>query len=119
MALHLGYVTRETAVSLKRNLLMTRAGILTVAVSLFLFGGVLLLSRMVDHGTARWKNGVELEIFLCSKSTAEPDSPKPACRAEASEGMILNGDERKLQVVLQNLIPHALQPAQDAGEVVV
>ena len=88
MALHLGYVTRETAVSLKRNLLMTLAGILTVAVSLFLFGGVLLLSRMVDHGTARWKNGVELEIFLCSKSTAEPDSPKPACRSEASEGQI-------------------------------
>ena len=51
MALHLGYVTRETAVSLKRNLLMTLAGILTVAVSLFLFGGVLLLSRMVDHGS--------------------------------------------------------------------
>ena len=88
MALHLGYVTRETAVSLRRNLLMTLAGILTVAVSLFLFGGVLLLSRMVDHGTARWKNGVELEIFLCSKSTAEPDSAKPACRSEASEGQI-------------------------------
>src|SRR5947209_14194456 len=67
---------------------MTLAGILTVAVSLFLFGGVLLLSRMVDHGTARWKNGVELEIFLCSKSTAEPDSPKPACRSEASDGQI-------------------------------
>jgi cell division transport system permease protein len=88
MALHIGYVTRETAVSLRRNLLMTLAGILTVAVSLFLFGGVLLLSRMVDHGTARWKNGVELEIFLCSKSTAEPDSAKPACRSEAGEGQI-------------------------------
>ena len=88
MALHLGYVTRETAISLKRNLLMTLAGILTVAVSLFLFGGVLLLSRMVDHGTARWKNGVELEIFLCSKSTADPDSAKPTCRSEASEGQI-------------------------------
>jgi len=87
MALHLGYVTRETAVSLKRNLLMTLAGILTVAVSLFLFGGVLLLSRMVDHGTARWKNGVELEIFLCSKSTAEPDKAN-TCRTEASEGQI-------------------------------
>jgi cell division transport system permease protein len=88
MALHIGYVTRETAISLKRNLLMTLAGILTVAVSLFLFGGVLLLSKMVDHGTARWKNGVELEIFLCSKSTSEPDSPTPACRSEASEGQI-------------------------------
>ena len=57
MALHLGYVTRETAVSLKRNLLMTLAGILTVTVSLFLFGGVLLLSRMVEAGLLGRKTG--------------------------------------------------------------
>lgn len=58
------YFARETVISLRRNLLMTLAGILTVAVSLFLFGGVMLLSRMVDHGTARWKEGVELELFF-------------------------------------------------------
>jgi cell division transport system permease protein len=63
---------------------MTLAGILTVAVSLFLFGGVLLLSRMVDHGTSRWKNGVELEIFLCSKSSV-PVAPAPAGRACGGE----------------------------------
>jgi cell division transport system permease protein len=80
------YITRETGISLRRNLLMTLAGILTVAVSLFLFGGVLLLSRMVDHGTSRWKNGVELEIFLCSKSSvpAAPVSGGQACAAEAT-----------------------------------
>ena len=90
MSIKIGYVTRETAVSLRRNLLMTLAGILTVAVSLFLFGGVLLLSRMVDHGTARWKNGVELEVFLCSRSTAEPNPPpgKTTCRAEANDAQI-------------------------------
>jgi cell division transport system permease protein len=90
VSIKIGYVTRETAVSLRRNLLMTLAGILTVAVSLFLFGGVLLLSRMVDHGTARWKNGVELEVFLCSRSTAEPNPPpgKTACRAEANDAQI-------------------------------
>ncbi|HEX5615654.1 MAG TPA: permease-like cell division protein FtsX [Acidimicrobiia bacterium] len=60
----LSYFARETLISLRRNLLMTAAGIMTVAVSLCLFGGVLLLSRMVDHGTARWKDGVELEIFM-------------------------------------------------------
>jgi cell division transport system permease protein len=84
------YITRETAISLRRNLLMTLAGILTVAVSLFLFGGVLLLSRMVDHGTSRWKNGVELEIFLCSKSSV-PAAPVPggqACTAEATPEQI-------------------------------
>ena len=91
MSIKVGYVARETAVSLKRNLLMTLAGILTVAVSLFLFGGVLLLSRMVDHGTARWKNGVELEIFLCSRSTAQPGAApgaRPSCQAEATQAQI-------------------------------
>lgn len=83
----IGYVTRETAISLRRNLLMSLAGVLTVAVSLFLFGGVLLLSRMVDHGTARWKDGVELEIFLCSRSTAQPGAPD-ACQGEATETQV-------------------------------
>jgi cell division transport system permease protein len=69
MAFKLDYFARETAVSLRRNLMMTFAGILTVAVSLFLFGGVLLLSRMVDHGTSRWKEGVELEVFFVPTAT--------------------------------------------------
>ena len=58
------YFTRETLISLRRNLLMTLAGILTVTVSLFLFGGIMLLSRVVDHGTAKWKGGVEEEIYM-------------------------------------------------------
>ena len=58
------YFTRETWISLRRNLLMTLAGIMTVAVSLTLFGGIWFVQRLVDHGTSRWKNGVELEIFM-------------------------------------------------------
>lgn len=69
MAFKLDYFARETFVSLRRNVMMTLAGVLTVAVSLFLFGGVLLLSRMVDHGTARWKEGVELEVFFVTNPT--------------------------------------------------
>ena len=60
----LSYFTRETLVSLRRNLMMTIAGIITVAISLCLFGGILLVSTVVDHGTERWKHGVELEIFM-------------------------------------------------------
>ncbi len=58
------YFFRETLISLRRNLLMTFAGIITVTVSLFLFGGIMLVSRTVDHGTERWKHGVQLEIFM-------------------------------------------------------
>jgi len=64
----LSYFVRETLISLRRNLLMTIAGILTVAVSLFLFGGILLFQRLVDHGTSRWKE-VKFEIFM------DPDAP--------------------------------------------
>src|SRR5262249_37911788 len=60
----MAYFARETMVSLRRNVLMTIAGIATVAVSLALFGGILLLSRWVDHGTERIKGGVTLEIFM-------------------------------------------------------
>lgn len=60
----LAYFIRETLISLRRNLLMTLAGIMTVAVSLFLFGGVLLISRAVDHGTQQWREGVEFEIYM-------------------------------------------------------
>jgi cell division transport system permease protein len=64
MPLKVGYFARETLISLRRNLLMTLAGILTVTVSLFLFGGIVLLSKLVGHGTERWKGGVEAEIFM-------------------------------------------------------
>jgi cell division transport system permease protein len=70
MSVKFGYFARETLISLRRNLLMTLAGILTITVSLFLFGGIMLLSRLVAHGTDRWKGGVEAEIFL----NVDPDA---------------------------------------------
>lgn len=69
MFARLGYFARETTISLRRNLLMTLAGILTVAVSLALFGGIMLLSRWVEHGTQQIKGGVRLEIFMTVNAT--------------------------------------------------
>jgi len=65
----ISYFSRETLVSLRRNVLMTVAGVATVAVSLALFGGILMLSKWVDHGTERIKGGVTLEIFMTVKAT--------------------------------------------------
>jgi len=67
----MGYFARETIVSLRRNLLMTIAGVLTVAVSLALFGGIMMLSRWVGHGTERIKGGVRLEIFMNVDATQD------------------------------------------------
>jgi cell division transport system permease protein len=69
MALSVDYVVRETAANLRRNLLMTVAAVLTVAVSLSLVGGALLLKQGVARATLRWRGGVELSIFLDPKAS--------------------------------------------------
>ena len=67
----LSYFARETLISLRRNLLMTLAGILTVTVSLLLLGGILLFQQWVDHGTNKWKHGVEFEIYMKTDATQQ------------------------------------------------
>jgi cell division transport system permease protein len=65
----LKYFVRETLVSLRRNVMMTIAGIMTVFISLMLFGGILVVVRAVDHGTSTWRHNVELEVWMNVKST--------------------------------------------------
>ena len=82
MALSLDYVVRETAGNLRRNLLMTSAAVLTVAVSLFLVGGALLIKQGVSRATIQWRGGVELSIFM--QPDATPDQAK-AVEAELAK----------------------------------
>jgi cell division transport system permease protein len=71
MMARLRYFARETVISLRRNLMMTIAGVLTVAVSLALFGGSLLLTQWAGHGTERIKGGVKLEAFMQVRATEQ------------------------------------------------
>ncbi|MFP5375569.1 MAG: permease-like cell division protein FtsX [Acidimicrobiia bacterium] len=71
MALSLDYVVRETASNLRRNLLMTAAAVLTVAVSLSLVGGALLLKQGVSRASLQWRGGVELSVFMLPDATPE------------------------------------------------
>jgi cell division transport system permease protein len=71
MALSLDYVVRETAGNLRRNLLMTAAAVLTVAVSLSLVGGALLLKQGVSKASLQWRGGVELSVFMLPDATPE------------------------------------------------
>ena len=57
------YVTRETANNLRRNITLTISAIMTVAVSLALFGSTLLLRQGVDNVSARWRDGVEVIVL--------------------------------------------------------
>lgn len=49
--------------------MMTIAGIMTVFISLTLFGGILVVERAVDHGTSTWRHNVELEVWMDVKAT--------------------------------------------------
>ena len=71
MSLKVDYFARETATNLRRNVFMTTAAIVVVAVSLALVGGALLLKQGVDKATIQWKGGVEGSIFM--KSDAAPE----------------------------------------------
>jgi cell division transport system permease protein len=65
------YITRETANNLRRNITLTISAIMTVAVSLALFGSTLLLRQGVDNVSARWRDGVEVIAFLREDITEE------------------------------------------------
>lgn len=58
---------RETWSGLRRNLAMTIAVIVTVAVSLTLFGAGLLTAAQVDLVKGRWYDRIEISVFLCTE----------------------------------------------------
>jgi cell division transport system permease protein len=58
------YIARETVTNLRRNITLTIAAIMTVAVSLALFGSTLLVRQGVDNVSARWQDGIEVIAFL-------------------------------------------------------
>jgi cell division transport system permease protein len=71
MALKLDYVTRETFGNLRRNLLLTTASMLTVAVSLSMVGIAFFVRTGVDNATERWRNGIEFEVFMSADATPQ------------------------------------------------
>ena len=65
------YVLRETMTNLRRNVTLTIAAIVTVGVSLALFGSTLLVGQGVDNVSQRWSDGIEVIAFLKSDVTPE------------------------------------------------
>lgn len=59
------YIIQEATIGLRRNLMMTFAVILSIAVSLTLLGASLLLSSQVSLAAGDWFGKIEVSIFLC------------------------------------------------------
>jgi cell division transport system permease protein len=81
------FVFGEVWIGLRRNLTMTAALVVVVAISLSLLGTGLLFVKQVDHTRALWQNRVELAVYLCSKTPLTPQCTKngPATAAETTQ----------------------------------
>ena len=71
MALRVEYLVRETGNNLRRNLALTVPAVLTVAVSLALFGVSLLLGGGADRFTQQWRGGIEFIVFMNPDASQE------------------------------------------------
>ncbi|WP_434590317.1 permease-like cell division protein FtsX [Streptomyces sp. A5-4] len=78
------FVLSEIGVGLRRNLTMTFAVVISVALSLALFGGALLMREQVSTMKGFWYDKVNVSIFFCNKNDAET-IPKCAKGAVTSE----------------------------------
>jgi cell division transport system permease protein len=68
------YVLRETSNNLRRNITLSIAAIVTVGVSLALFGSTLLVGQGVDNVSQRWNDGIEVIAFLKADVTDDQRS---------------------------------------------
>lgn len=93
------FVFSEIGVGLRRNLTMTFAVIVSVAISLALLGGALLAREQVNSMKGYWYDKVQVSIYLCNKNDAETE---PSCSRGAVTGQQkreIKADLEKLQVV--------------------
>ncbi|WP_445524291.1 permease-like cell division protein FtsX [Streptomyces cyslabdanicus] len=93
------FVLSEIGVGLRRNLTMTFAVIVSVALSLALFGGSLLMSDQVNQMKGYWYDKVNVSIYLCNKSNAQSD---PNCAKGAvteDQKKTITADLNKMSVV--------------------
>jgi cell division transport system permease protein len=92
-----GFVMSEVGIGLRRNLTMTFAVVITVAISLSLLGIGLLSNSQVRTMKDYWYDKIEVSIFLCG-----PLSETPSCAGgpvTAEQRLEIQQDLQELPVV--------------------
>ncbi|MCC0097928.1 MULTISPECIES: permease-like cell division protein FtsX [Streptomyces] len=95
------FVMSEIGVGLRRNLTMTFAVIISVALSLALFGGSLLMRDQVSKMKGYWYDKVNVSIYLCNKSDAEDngESGSKAC----AKGAVTPEQKQQIETDLKKM----------------
>ncbi|MER6828458.1 permease-like cell division protein FtsX [Streptosporangium sp. NPDC000563] len=85
------FIFSEVWIGLRRNLTMTIAVIVTVAIGMALLGVGLMINSQISSMKDFWADKVEVSVFLCKK-----DDPFPQCKGSggvnAQERAALKGD---------------------------
>ena len=74
MAISPVYALRETGQNLWRNFMLSMATVITIGVSLWLFGGFFLFNYAVDNATQRWEGGIEFVVWMNPDATSEQNA---------------------------------------------
>jgi cell division transport system permease protein len=81
------FLFQEIWTGLRRNLTMTVALVVVVAISLSLLGTGLLFVKQVDNTRTYWQGRVQLSIFLCTATSVSPQCKQngPATQAQRDQ----------------------------------
>jgi cell division transport system permease protein len=106
------FVFGEVWVGLRRNLTMTVALIVVVAISLSLLGTGLLFVKQVNHTRTLWQSRLELSVYLCSSTNPDSACTKNGPLTAQEKAQIITTLERLPQVVSFNYQSQAQAYAQ-------
>ncbi|MGW6461712.1 permease-like cell division protein FtsX [Streptomyces sp. NPDC055078] len=90
------FVLSEIGVGLRRNLTMTFAVVVSVALSLALFGGALLMTQQVNTMKDFWYDKVNVSIFLCNKNDATSS-------AHCAKGAVTDQQKQQIETDLKKM----------------
>jgi len=105
------FVFGEVWVGLRRNLTMTVALVVVVAISLSLLGTGLLFVKQVNHTRTLWQSRLELSVYLCSGA-----NPEEAC---SKNGPVTDAEKKQITDTLDRLpqvVSYTFQSQQQAYE---
>jgi cell division transport system permease protein len=78
------FVLQEIWIGLRRNLTMTAALVVVVAISLSLLGTGLLFVKQISKTQTYWQSKVEISVYLCTANSANPSCKTAVTPAQAA-----------------------------------
>ncbi|MDP4015008.1 MAG: permease-like cell division protein FtsX [Candidatus Nanopelagicales bacterium] len=104
------FVMGEVWTGLRRNLTMTIALIVTIGVSLALFGAGVLVRQQVGQMKGFWFDKVEVSVFMCTKNSQEPSCTGAVTTAQRDQ---IKADLEALSPLVSEIYYETSQEAYD------